>query len=102
MNRTRFAILGLILTTIMFSSCMSEGQRPDVEQVKIQKNEYGFNPTVSFSSKDLYGASSPKLRFTSVDNAEDQEREAMKKVSEKWKLDCLRDSGRSLYALDRR
>lgn len=98
MKKTCSAMIGLVVTGMILSSCIKK------EEVFIsEQSEAGsFVSVISFSSKDLFGASSPKLCFTSLEDRKDEVRIAKDKVSEKWIKDCLRDSGASIYALDGR
>ena len=101
MKKTRIISTAIPFMIILLAACSCrKAELPYKGPDALSENKTLIH-SVPFSSKDLYGAASPKLRFTSDSERKDAMRAAHDKVSEQWMRDCLRDSGTSIYALNR-
>ena len=101
MKKTRIISTVITFMIILFAACSCRKTEIPFRESDAASENKTLIHIVPFSSKDLYGAASPKLRFTSDPERKDAMREAHDKVSEQWMRDCLRDSGTSIYALNR-
>jgi hypothetical protein len=101
MKKTRIISTAIPFMIILLATCSCrKAELPYKGPDALSENKTLIH-SVPFSSKDLYGAASPKLRFKSDSERKDAMRAAHDKVSEQWMRDCLRDSGTSIYALNR-
>lgn len=101
MKKTRIISTVIPFVIILLAACSCrKAEIPFKVSDPVAENKTLIH-SVPFSSKDLYGATSPKLRFTSDPERKDAMRAAHDKVSERWMRDCLRDSGTSIYTLNR-
>ena len=101
MKKTRIISTAIPFMIILLAACSCrKAEIPFKVSDPVAENKTLIH-SVPFSSKDLYGATSPKLRFTSDPERKDAIRAAHDKVSERWMRDCRRDSGTSIYTLNR-